>query len=408
MPFLSLRRFGADNTGSILILTGLTLLFLFAIGGAGYDLGRQQLVKQRMQQAGDAAALAGASLPSGTTDDERRAVATAFFLLNYPESYLGVARPTPGITITDSTYITVTSASTVPTAFVVNFDITTLDVAAKSVAQIKQNLNKIDLILAMDNSNSMNSMDVGATNFLDGYLPDMLTACVAEFSNPLQVAALGFDYSPYCVYPYAFPTTDWGFFGPTRINALRYAADKLADSFLNPNPNDGDHRLAIVKWDNMLIGFSDFSTDYPAIRTELMRMLAGANTNSAIGMAKALDLSEGFRPDAVHVVVLLTDGINSMNDLNIAETILINDATIAVCNMLKAQPRTLVYTVAFGTVVEDPIVRQFLSDCATGPNGTDTPKPNENLYFYSAADADALNDAFARILSSLRKVRIVQ
>jgi Mg-chelatase subunit ChlD len=380
------------------MLTGLSFLFLVGIGGAAYDLGKQQLVQQRMQQAADAAALSAAALPTNTDEGRRRQVANAFFSLNFPDGYLGTTRPTPTITITNAT-VTVTADAGVRTSFVSNFNIPSIAANAKSVVQIKQNFNQIDLVLVMDNSGSMAAQDVGATQVLDGDLPSMLAACIRIWSDPVQIATFAYDYSPYCVYPYAYDYLDWGFVGPNRLNALRFTADAAASLLLNAAGSN--HRVAVVTWVNILIGFSDFSTDYASVRSELMRMIAAGGTNSTTGLQKALDLSANFRTNAVHAIILLTDGENNNPATD-------TPASLAACNALKAQPRTIIYTIAFGTVVNDAPVRQFLSDCATGPNGSAEPKPNENLYFYRAPDAAELSKVFQQIIGSLQRVRIIE
>ncbi len=394
----SVHRFLKDRSGNILMLTGLSFLFLVGIGGAAYDLGKQQLVQQRMQQSADAAALSAADLPTNTDEATRRQVANAFFSLNFPDGYLGTTRPTPSITITNAT-VTVVANSSVRTSFVSNFNVPSIAANAKSVVQIKQNFNQIDLVLVMDNSGSMATQDVGATQALNGDLPSMLTACTAIWSNPVQIAEYGYDYSPFCVYPYAYDYLDWGFVGPNRLNALRYTADAAASQLLNAAGSN--HRVALVTWVNILVGFSDFTNNYASVRSNLMRMIAAGGTKSTTGLQKALDLSANFRPDAVHAIILLTDGENNNPATD-------TPASLAVCDALKAKPRTIIYTIAFGTVVSDAGVRQFLSDCATGPNGSAEPKPNENLYFYRAPDAAELSKAFAQIIGNLQRVRIIE
>jgi Flp pilus assembly protein TadG len=150
----SLRLFHRDTGGNVLILAGLGILFLVGIGGAGYDLGRQQLVRQKIQQATDAAALAAASMDFGTPDNVRQNTAQAFFSLNYPQNYLGVARPTPTASIAGET-ITVSAGTTVPTSFVGNFGVSTIAAAGRSRVQFKRLQTVIDVILVMDNSGSM-------------------------------------------------------------------------------------------------------------------------------------------------------------------------------------------------------------------------------------------------------------
>ncbi len=413
------RLFHRDESGNVLLLTGLAFLFLVGIGGAGYDLGKQQLVRQKLQQAADAAALAGAGRQYGTSNAARADTANAFYALNYPSSYLDIARPLPTINVIPDVNVLVQAQANVPTSFVHTFNVNTLPSKGRSLAQIAVPQNKLDIILVMDNSGSMRATDVGAVSVLDGDIPSATAACTAEYWNPVQVTYMNTFYvfpgypAPWylnayrnaCLNPHAgtpFGITGkqlHGLVGATRMNALRYAADSMASTLLNPNPLD--HQMAVVKWDNILVGFDGFSNNYGSVRASLLSMFAGVDTYSSVGLNKALDLSGSFRADTVRAVVLLTDGANNTGGVE-------NAASIAICNTLKAQPRTLVFTIVFGSTSTNAMVRQFLSDCATGPNGAGEPKPNENLYFFSAANAGQLNIAFSSIVGTLKKVRVLQ
>jgi hypothetical protein len=193
--------------------------------------------------------------------------------------------------------------------------------------------------------------------------------------------------------------------GPSRINALRAVADSAANTLLS---GPGDHRVAIVKWDNILVGSMNFTNNYAAVNSSLMSMYAGGATQSTVGLAQAQALAAGARSDAVLAIVLLTDGLNN----NFAVD---NPASLAICNTLKAAPSNArVYSIAFGThAVEGPwapTIRQFLSDCASAPNGSanPAPAPNEGTTFYAAPNAAALNAAFVSIIGSIQKVRITE
>lgn len=380
-----LRLFHRDESGNVLLLTGLAFLFLVGIGGAGYDLGKQQLVRQKLQQAADAAALAGAGREYGTADAARADTANAFYALNYPSSYLDIGRPLPTINVIPDVNVLVQAQANVPTSFVHTFNVNTLPSKGRSLAQIATSQNKLDVILVMDNSGSMGSTDIGVAPILAGNVASMTALCVLKY--PL-----------FAVWCPGWAAADAP--AASRMNALRHVADRMASQLLNPNPLD--HRIATVLWDDALITSSPFQNAYGPVRTELLRMMSLGGTNSTFGMNQAVVIgSGGFRADAVHAVILLTDGANNSPAVQ-------NPATVAVCNSLKAMPRTLVFSIVFGSTSTNPTVRQFLSDCATGPNGVGDPKPNENLYFYSAANAAALNTAFDSIVGVLKKVRVLQ
>jgi len=416
-----LHRFYADTRGTILIITGLSFLFLVAVGGAGYDLGRQRLITLKLQQAADAASLAASGMTFGVSTTQRQDMANTMFSLNYPDSYLGVDRPTPAINVGVNT-VTVSASAEYDTMFVQAIDIETLDSDVRSVAQIKRDKAKLDVILTMDNSGSMRAADVGAVAFLNADIPSASAACRPEMYSPAQSAYLLANWpipaapnplyvpamrawcdNPNAVSYRSLGTTAFGLTGSTRLNAVRFAANSMADYLFNVDPYD--HRVALVKWDNIVISSDNFSNNYSTVRASLLNMYSGVDTRSSVGLRKAKDIgTAGFRSDAVHAVILLTDGVNSFGPAyNITAE---NADSLAVCREIKAIPNTIVYTIVFGRDSTNATVRQFLSDCATGPNGPTA--PNEGTYFFAAPNAASLNKAFEAIIGNLKKVRILE
>jgi Flp pilus assembly protein TadG len=417
MKRFSLQKFWGDQRGNILIFTGLGVLFLVGIGGAGYDLGRQQLVRQKIQQASDAAALAAAGMDFGTSDATRQNTANAFFSLNYPNNYLGIARPTPSISIAGET-ITVSANTAVPTSFVGNFGVSSITAAGTSRTQFKRLQTVIDAILVLDNSGSMGhnplSYDVGTGNSMDasGVVRPVCRAgwiaYSAFFGPPMNNADANF----YCnLYE--------GANGFNRINALRFSASALTDTLMNPNPNN--NRIALATWDSFAISSQNFSINAATVKSFLSMMYGRGATNSTMGMQQAQTLAVKFRPNVARAVILMTDGFNNLGSRNPDGTLKtpaqiavdqagINAASLAICNAFKAQG-TIVYTIGFGSelVGTNPLIvaaDQFLSDCATGPNGV--AKPNLNTFYFRAPDAAALAAAFNAISGSLKKVQILQ
>ncbi len=394
-----MKRLLADRSGNVLMLTGLSFLFLVAIGGAGYDLGKQQLVKQRMQQASDAAAIAGAGMEDTATPAERELMANNIFFLNYPDSYLGIARPAPGIQVVGNNVEVRVPNTNVPTSFMSNLGVNSLPANGFTRARIKTPLRPIDLIMVMDNSGSMAGTDVGADNTLNGDAAISLGYCRS------WLASLG--YAPFWASYYCGPASPpfyryslSGITGLTRVNALRYAADYAAGLLLNPNVDN--NQIASVTWNGTLVNSQDFQTSYAPVQNFLRGMFATSTTNSTLGLARAQALgAAGFRAGTVRAVLLLTDGSNYPDPVSY------NASSRIICDQLKADG-VVVYTIAFGTDVEnDMSVRQFLSDCATGgSNGANT--NNLGATFFIAPDAATLTRAFDEIVISLRRVRILQ
>lgn len=417
MTSAAFQRFHRHQHGSVLMVVGVWFLVLVAVGGMGYDLGRQQMVRLKLQQASDAAALAGALVPAPATDDDRRAEANRYFQLNFPDNYLSVARPLPTIEVT-SEYVKVSANSTIRTHFVTNIGVERLPTkgASKVLIQV-DNKPPIDLILVMDNSNSMRLEDVGSGSTMN--VPPNLrsTARNAAISRCIQyyrsLGYVGPIYNPIVTatcnstpnQTYWNPTpppgryqTAYALEGPNRLNALRFSADRIASNLLNPNTYN--NRIAVVRWESVLLQSTPFDDNYTNVRRILELMFAWGDTNSTLGLQAALTTSNTMRQNAARAVVLLTDGLNSDPVLTNSA---INNASLAICRQLK-DAQIEVYTIAFGQDVRtNATVASFLSECASG-----TRNQNLGLYFFVAPDAATLNTTFQNILKNLEKVRIAE
>jgi hypothetical protein len=301
--FAPINNLLRDRRGSVLILIGLGLVMLIGLAGAGIDLGRQQIVSNKLQSACDAAAIAAGSATAGQEID----TAQRYFNLNFPDGYLGVARPTPTIT-PGANGISVAASASVPTLFMRLLGVTTTTaVGSTGTAGATSNWQKFDVILVMDNSGSMATDDAGG--------------------------------------------------GQTRLAALKVAAKTMASSLLDPNV--AGSRVAGITWNHELIDIIGFQDTNGPVQSFLDGMWAGGGTNSTVGMENAENISDGFNADAVKALVLLTDGVNNDAYLNVS--------TIAICSYLKSQA-VVVYTIALGPVATNyPEVALFLSDCATDP-----------------------------------------
>ncbi|MFN7612023.1 MAG: vWA domain-containing protein [Alphaproteobacteria bacterium] len=327
-----------ERCGSVLILVGLGILVLVGLAGAGIDLGRQQIVSNKLQSACDAAAIAAGSAPAGQEIETAR----RYFNLNFPDGYLGVTRPTPTITQT-ANGTTVAASAPVPTLFIRLLGVTTTTAVGRTGTESgTTNTQKFDVILVLDNSGSMVTNDAGG--------------------------------------------------GQTRMGALKVAAKTLVSSLLDPNV--AGSRVAGVTWDEFVIDTVGFQSTNGPMQSFLDGMQPRGLTNSAVGMAEALDMAGDFDPDAVHAVVLLTDGVNGTG-MNSAP--LLNQLTIDICNDFKILG-VVVYTIALGPVATQfPEVATFLTNCASDPGK-----------FYNAPDATALQNVFDAILTSVKKLRITE
>lgn len=402
-----LKRFTKDDRGSVLIMTGLFMLVLLAIGGAGFDLGRQQIVRIKIQQAADAAALAAGSIPyTGSSNDtaDRTATAQRYFDLNYPETFLNIKRPTPTITVDPgNTVIVEANVPKIPTVFVRFVGYKNMAAGGASTVLVKKESNEVDILLVMDNSGSMGEWkDVGKTNSLNA-IPNIRPICINGWIN--YYTSLGFNLTNgeannKC-------NQYEGAKGFTRLNALRYNADKFTDDLFNATGTD--IRIALVTWDAIVIDKLDFTKDKKSVKDLLMRMYGRGSTDSTSGLKQAELYATNFRNNASRVIIFMSDGANYPFQDSY------NKSSLKICDSLKSMKNTQLFSIAFGNKIfgkepENVMARQFLSDCATGPNGSANPgpAPNEGVHYFSAPDAAKLDAAFQAILVKLQKVRIIE
>ena len=148
----SLRGFAKDAKGNVAILFGIALIPLLIGVGAAVDYGRALIVRDRMADAADSAALAIGSWP-GLTQAELTTKAQQFFNANYPPSTIGTVG-TLNVSFAGDD-ITVTVSGQVPTTFMKLANIATVNVGATSTVTKKQ--RSIELALVLDTTGSMGS-----------------------------------------------------------------------------------------------------------------------------------------------------------------------------------------------------------------------------------------------------------
>lgn len=347
-----LRIFRKNEGGNVLIMTGLSILVLFAAGGSAVDFGRQQLVRAKVQQASDAAALAAASLPTGTTSSQRSAAAQRYFNLNYPDGYLGIARPTPVINV--GATISVSATASVPSFFVSNIGVDQLDAEGASVVSVIAQVTEIknDVLLLFDNSGSMSTADAGG--------------------------------------------------GMKRLDAMKSAATIFNNALLD-GKGAAQNKIGLVKWDTKVIGTQNLTNNKPTVTTFINGLKAAGGTDSSKGTAQARLMMPQFRNDSIRAIVLLTDGSN--NPAKPSTRAQADAATLADCKYFKEQsPVYMVFTIALGNDVnKDKKAAALLQGCASGDS-----KTNEGKYFFRAYTEDDLQQVFQTIVAGIKKVRIAE
>ena len=148
-----LRAFSRDDEGAVAVLVAAAVIPLVAALGLATDTARGYMLKARLSQALDAAALAGGkNIFSAERDDDIQ----MFFDANFPPGLMG-ATITP-LVITDNpdkTKLGVSASATIETTFMRVLGFETMTVAAET--EVSRQVDQLDLVLSVDTSGSMGS-----------------------------------------------------------------------------------------------------------------------------------------------------------------------------------------------------------------------------------------------------------
>ncbi|MEH6630223.1 MAG: pilus assembly protein TadG-related protein [Halopseudomonas aestusnigri] len=184
-----LHSFYGCDRGAILINFGLALIPLIGMVGLGVDTGRGYVVKARLSQALDAAALASAPY----ADDTVRLQATFenYFDANFPSDFMGadITLATP-IIENNGTTVTVSASATVPTTLMYVLGTETMSVSASS--EVTRLVTPLDVVVSIDTTGSMGSSDGTGTRLTSAkaaanVLVDKLFGAETESEN-LQIS----------------------------------------------------------------------------------------------------------------------------------------------------------------------------------------------------------------------------
>jgi len=146
-----IRSFIATQRGSVMPLVAFTTILLIGAAGTAVDMARMQIVQTRMQNALDAAGLAGGATVH-TTD--LNTVVTQYFYSNFPTNYMGttITNLTASLN-TDTNVLNLSASGVMNTIFIRILGIDTVNVGVTS--QITRQVNGTELVLVMDNTGSM-------------------------------------------------------------------------------------------------------------------------------------------------------------------------------------------------------------------------------------------------------------
>ena len=183
-----LRSFARGTKGNVAILFGLAIIPMVLGVGVAVDYGRALIVRQRMANAADAAALAIGSW-TGLNQAQLKTKAQQYFNANYPANSLGTVGTLNVKFQGDDILVDV--SGTLPTTFMRLANIDSVDVGASAVITKKQ--RNIELALVLDTTGSMGqggkmaAMQSAAKTMVQDLFKD------ASTSESLKVAVVPFS-----------------------------------------------------------------------------------------------------------------------------------------------------------------------------------------------------------------------
>jgi len=259
-----LGLFRRDQRGNVAVIVGAAIIPLVGALGLATDTARGYLVKARLSQALDAAALAGGKVYFST---QRDADIKKYFGSNFPSastpvydtpytaSFMNATvtlnHPVNGGT-TGKENLTLTAQATIPTTFmrVLGFDTVTVD----ATSQVTRAISALDVVISMDWSGSMTSPgtkitsardaavtfvdavfgtnSVAPTLTVDGVTYNLLNMGFVPWNSKVNVTTQGQTFSTVTtqsVTPFTNPVT-----GESQ-NVLYYANNSLVPLLVNPN-----------------------------------------------------------------------------------------------------------------------------------------------------------------------------
>ena len=365
------KRFGSlakNNEGGFAISFAIAISILMLGAAFALDYSRLSATQAQLSDLSDAAALAGANIADGSTDDERNAVVMEMLLGNNMPNKAPIKTQTPTIIFDDvNQEVTVDLTAKVDLMFIGFLNASNLNISSKTVASYKPNIvNPIALAFVLDVSGSM------GWNTTDGRRKiDVLKSATVSFFDALESRAPGGAVT-------------------TKV------------------------RAGMSAYNRELVDVFPMSFGWGGLENRVDRLEANGGTNSTPALTEAYDQidTDGYRPDNLRqFVIFMTDGDNNRDEWD--------DESEAICDDMKADGIEI-FTVAFAAPTKG---QRLLLECAStntnddgssvsiaDPTDIDELKAAKSNHYFDAEDAAAFEQAFVFIgeLIGEKNVRIVK
>lgn len=437
----SIRQFVENQRGVTIAAFAIVIPIVMAATGVAVDMSRAYMVKKRLGQSIDAAALATAG--SSLTEDALEDRMEAFFYKNFEDGNIGTVQ---SLNMDNQDQeITINATARVDTTFMKIWGHNHMDIYAETTVQ--KELQGIEVALVMDNTGSMASYNnisalrTAATSFVNIMFdrapdPEVIKIGLVPYSTSVNTGRYGLgqnpdgtqyaDGVPFVNNPHGIAyTTDYysdeGWIGcviedePDDItdhegpwNMYRYCRDDDDDPYCHLNWYGQVRRDPNYVCPTSYV--TPLTSDQDYLIERIGTMNARGHTLGNYGMAWGwrvispdFPFEEGAaydNPDWRKAVIMMTDGQNTMHSyysaygptqdhsINASD---LNNKFEEVCEAMK-EDGIVLYTITFTSSINES-TKDYYRDCAT-----DTTK-----YYDAPSQADLIEafEAISRELSNL-------
>lgn len=453
------RSFARGDRGSVLTWAAFLMVPLLGFVGIGVDSARGYMVRARLSQALDSAALAAGRWAYSTTKAQEEA--NMVFKANFPSGYMDATVSGPTFTFTNAgtgnDIITVSGSATLPTYFVHLLGVSNFTVSTS--AEVTRRTVYMDVAISIDVSGSMDEY-IGSTKKIDAArtaantlvdslfgtaeTKDLLKMAFVTWNANARILPIGYTYKRSEATSKSVTTFKDPYTG-SNVSTLWYAKNSPVP--LLSRPANGWTGCVHARFLNDNINNdADMAIDFPTVNSKVWKAFKPAtdsgmqcpeqgiqrltnkkstikgaianatsptgNTNLISGLVWGWSLLGKDGPFAgdetpppapgegelVRALVLMTDGANTQSS---------GDAYGGALSASKLNDRTklaaqaiknagvIIYAIQFG--YNDSTQSALMKEIASGPTAP---------YYQYAPNADALQAAFQEVGNHLSKLRI--
>jgi Flp pilus assembly protein TadG len=165
----SIRTFSKDTRGNVAMIFGVSLLPIMISVGVAVDLSRAMVVRERLAQAIDAAALAAGASTSLSLANQTNHVKN-YIAANYNNSQIGALDTLTVAEVND--VITVTASAKINTVFlgIIGYN----DLSINVSTEVMRNISGLELVMVLDNTGSMSGSKISDLRTSANKLVDVL------------------------------------------------------------------------------------------------------------------------------------------------------------------------------------------------------------------------------------------